>query len=156
MNCSRCHNPRDTEHSYCRPCKRAYETARESKMRDGTWEPWSAQKTYERFLTPRAWMAASTRDIAWAAGFLEGEGTFRSIRQSHHVSAGQVNPEPLKRLQNIFGGRITTARIGKNSKQPCATWYVCGARARGVMFTVFTLLTARRREQVRVAMSGGY
>lgn len=56
--------------------------------------------------------AASSLAIAWAAGFLEGEGWFayrdsRKGATSHpRMGANQVNREPLERLQALFGGNI--------------------------------------------------
>lgn len=55
----------------------------------------------------------SGEEIAWAAGFLEGEGwfAFRGSRGSKptaemRVGAAQVNREPLERLQSMYGGKI--------------------------------------------------
>lgn len=43
----------------------------------------------------------STLQLAWAAGFIEGEGSF-----SNTVTAAQVQKEPIERLHALFGGRI--------------------------------------------------
>lgn len=58
-------------------------------------------------------MSRSAEEIAWAAGFLEGEGWFayRGSRGGQptdkmRVGAGQVNREPLERLQRMYGGRL--------------------------------------------------
>lgn len=59
-------------------------------------------------------------DLAWAAGFLDGEGCFTLLRrkgaQFHavtaeiHVGAVQVKREPLDFLVELLGGRVT--RLG--------------------------------------------
>jgi hypothetical protein len=50
-------------------------------------------------------------DLAWAAGFLDGEGTInineikgKGVRQ--YLGATQVRKEPLERLMGLFGGSI--------------------------------------------------
>lgn len=106
----------------------------------------------------------SPADLAWAAGFIEGEGTFAPIRAKlasgktrtyNRILAYQNNPEPLERLQAMFGGLIR--RFGrKKSRQEAGTWQVNGARARGVMFTLYTFLSAKRRQQIRAALEGAY
>lgn len=45
-------------------------------------------------------------EVAWVAGFLEGEGYFILKRGRLFVGANQVNPEPLERLQELLGGYI--------------------------------------------------
>ncbi len=106
----------------------------------------------------------STRDLEWAAGFLEGEGSFSSTssiagnteldrkRYFHQrISAVQVNPDPLGRLKSLFGGNISlTAARGKSKEIFC--WSVGGAKARGVMLTLYTLLSDRRKNQIEVAL----
>jgi hypothetical protein len=49
--------------------------------------------------------------IAWAAGFLDGEGSFQALPRGHSyrltISAVQTRTaEPLNRLQGLFGGSI--------------------------------------------------
>jgi len=45
-----------------------------------------------------------TLDIAWVAGFLEGEGNFHADElRSVSISASQVQRAPLERLQALFG-----------------------------------------------------
>lgn len=51
-------------------------------------------------------MSISLVQLGWAAGFLEGEGSFTN-GGSPCVSAGQVQREPLERLSALFGGRIS-------------------------------------------------
>lgn len=101
-----------------------------------------------------------TRDLAWAAGFLEGEGSFHSTssiaagKRYHHqrVAAVQVDSEPLAKLLRLFGGRISLIKPRGNSKESFY-WTVNGNRARGIMLTLFPLLSERRQQQIRVAMS---
>lgn len=99
----------------------------------------------------------SLRELEWAAGFLEGEGSFNFDKQClgrGRVGANQVNKEPLEKLLTLFGGHIYTRMPSKNGigKQQIHTWVVTGPRARGVMMTMYTLLSKRRQQQVKAAL----
>lgn len=95
-------------------------------------------------------------ELYWAAGFIEGEGSFRksSLRQSVAVSVAQVQREPLERLMNLFGGQIH----GKNSQKynanasPCSEWNIGGARAVGVVMTLYPLMSTKRKSQIRESL----
>lgn len=106
----------------------------------------------------------SSRELEWAAGFIEGEGCFSA--RSHdtdipsqsdewlykvaRVSAYQVNPEPLLKMKALFGGSVNKPRIiGKLSKNLVSQWYVDGARARGLAMTLYILMSERRKKQAR-------
>jgi len=93
------------------------------------------------------------RDLAWAAGFLEGEGSFRLNGNSQRVSAVQVNLEPLFELVQLFGGIVQENRLKDvRDRQPIGEWRVSGARARGVMFTLYPFLSAKRQRQIKKAL----
>lgn len=102
----------------------------------------------ERPETPKAKVKPTPGDIAWAAGFIEGEGHFRPRSQ---VTAVQVDTEPLYKMQALFGGSITVHTRQGNPRgwQASWTWRTSGARARGVALTLYPLLSARRQAQVR-------
>lgn len=93
--------------------------------------------------------------LGWAAGFLDGEGSFTYSR-GIMVSAEQVDPEPLERLRDMFGGSIyrrgvrvhTTERDHQYNRRPTGTWYACGSRAAGIMMTLYPLLSRRRQETI--------
>lgn len=117
---------------------------------------------------------ATMLDLYWAAGFLEGEGSFRA--QSYKKKSGngrgwverridacQVQREPLERLHAVFGGRImlrTDAQVSVladgreiHNRQPRYVWYVNSARAGGIMLTLYSFMSPKRREQIRTALS---
>lgn len=113
--------------------------------------------TYQRRSTPRASVKPTIRDLEWAAGFLEGEGGFRGERTNEQVYVGQVQKEPLLRLQRLFGGSIRARRAtprDQYQRSPLSVWVLCGSRARGLMMTLYTLMSTRRKEQIRVALEG--
>lgn len=100
--------------------------------------------------TIRSSVHPTTGDLQWAAGFLEGEGSFSSTS----VKAAQVNKEPLLRLQRLFGGSLCLRHHSNPQHSDHWNWEVCGSRARGVALTLYVLLTQHRRNQVRSAFKG--
>jgi len=105
---------------------------------------------YELASTPKATRRVTVRDIEWSAGFLEGEGSFLAGKDGcQRVQADQKHRETLDRLSSCFGGRVT-ARRGRN----IWLWKVYGSRARGVMLTLYSLMSSRRQQQIRRALRG--
>ena len=90
-------------------------------------------------------------DLHWAAGFLEGEGSFQF---PHRVSASQVQEEPLLRLREMFGGKIgiTKRPESKPNQKDCHSWNTSGSRARGIMMTLYPLMSTKRKEQIKQAL----
>ena len=99
-------------------------------------------------------MSITTEELYWAAGFLEGEGSFCSVRGRRpggrlraswdvKMDAGQNDLEPLKRLQSTLGGQVYP-----KTKSCVAKWHLNGRAAIGVMMTLWTLMSARRRAQI--------
>ena len=142
--------------AHCRACHTAYERRRTAEIKAGTWNP-----TGQRTGVPNAVKSPSVVDIAWAAGFLEGEGHFRRSFSSmdrygsERVDAAQVNPEPLRRLQEFFGGSIELKERRKDVHNDIFVWHVYGHRARTVMRAIEPFMSHRRREQVRRACERG-
>jgi hypothetical protein len=105
----------------------------------------------------KAVLHPTVRDLEWATGFLEGEGYFGRTKSGEEMKAVQANPEPLHRLFAMFGGRLS-GRDKKNYKpnwRPTAVWRVNGGRARGVMMTLYALLSRVRQLQIREALGYG-
>jgi hypothetical protein len=108
----------------------------------------------EKGSTPKAMVQPSVIDIAWAAGFMEGEAHFSPTAASVHVY--QVNREPLDRLQYLFGGSVLkgpTRYEDNPRRQPQCIWQVTGTRGRGVSMTVYPFMSAKRQSQIRVGLS---
>ena len=102
---------------------------------------------------PRATASPTSADLHWAAGFLEGDGYFgHASTASCEVEVLQLNREPLDRLQRLFGGSVTTCAMrGMYTRQPYR-WRVSGPRARGVMYTLFTMFSREIRDKCRRAL----
>lgn len=121
------------------------------------------REVYSRSLHPPALRTPTQRDLGWAAGFLEGEGHFgyqgggpSSRGGTQRVTATQVGTEPLELLLEIFGGRIRGPIVNPRHPnwQPRHVWDVTGCRARGVMLTMYALMSHRRRKQIQGALHG--
>lgn len=92
-------------------------------------------------------MNITVKDIAWAAGFLEGEGSF-SIHGLHRKSiagiateATQKQKEPLDKLQKLFGGTIFKIQHGKFWR-----WNKGGAE---LMMTIYPIMSQERQEKIK-------
>lgn len=92
------------------------------------------------------------RELYWAAGFLEGEGTFDGVHKGRNprVSAWQVQKEPLERLQRTFGGtiRYIQRRNAPVTHQPAYAWHLTGVGARGLMMTLYSLMSPKRQVKI--------
>jgi hypothetical protein len=82
------------------------------------------------------------RDLYWAVGFIEGEGTFYTGDRSYRVSAPQVQLWPLEKLQRLFGGKIAQRGVSNINE-----WRLEGRYAIGFILTIYDLLSPRRRVQ---------
>mgnify|MGYP001564057376 CR=1 FL=1 len=89
----------------------------------------------------------SLLDIAWAAGIFEGEGSCHSPKNSTIATVVQKDEWLLRCLQELFGGAVSKRRT-----KDISDWRLCGAAARGFLFTIFTFLSPRRRIQAIAAL----
>jgi hypothetical protein len=88
----------------------------------------------------------TTAELAWVAGFLEGEGSFCGGKAGQiTVSAVQVQAEPLVRIQRLVGGHLY--QYINNHGRAYFRWTLNGTHAIGLTFTLFTWLSPRRRAQ---------
>jgi hypothetical protein len=73
-------------------------------------------------------------DLAWAAGFIDGEGCVSFSRCSGYrqikVRVAQTRLEPLKRLRSMFGGHISDG-ARQNSTMPTWLWQIGGRKRVG-------------------------
>lgn len=105
-------------------------------------------------------------DIAWAAGFLEGdghfgyhhEGKFKRVDGSFGkkygqpvIVADQVNPEPLVKLASLFGGNFLGPY--KTANSPKYRWEISSNKAAALMLTLWTFMSKVKRDQIEVAIA---
>ena len=103
----------------------------------------------------------TTNDLHWAAGFLDGEGCFGftkykdKARPTHiyrrfFVAVTQRDKELMSKLKKLFGGSVFKTCEGY------WRWSIFGPRARGIMMTLFVLLSHRQRERVKKALKNDW
>ena len=117
----------------------------------------------ERPTTLKSSVHPTKTDLYWAAGFIEGEGSFADAIASRktpskyrnsctQVSAVQVNPEPLHRLLTLFGGNVREVKRKQQRWQRAYVWGAAGARGRGIAMTLYSLMSKKRQGQIRTAL----
>lgn len=89
--------------------------------------------------------------IAWAAGFVDGEGYIgitrakakRGIYYRVDVQAAQIHEEPIRLLQSIFGGNV---RHVKNHKRGYWYWRTFGPTAIKTATILLPFLVVKKRQ----------
>lgn len=87
-------------------------------------------------------------EVAWAAGFLEGDGYFGWNRTTLEVSAVQKDSWPLELLRIYFGGSLGMVRRQGVNARSYYRWRVSGQRARDVIEAVRPYMSPRRLAKV--------
>lgn len=111
----------------------------------------------DRSRVPKATKHPTVRDLEWAAGFLEGEGNFRGVSKGEmtaRVRCSQCNREPMDRIIAIFGGSLSFLPARTPNRQAVFQWQLSGARARGVMLTLYPLMSQKRKQEIADAIPG--
>ncbi len=116
------------------------------------WEPNNLSANWNKNLKLRPAYHPTIRDIAWAAGIYEGEGsigTRESCPNGVQVQVGQREKWLCQRLRDLFGGSAYERQM---KGRPFYSWAVSGARARGFIMTIYTFMSPRRQGQIRAAL----
>ncbi len=93
-------------------------------------------------------------EVAWAAGFLEGEASFCQTHEGYlRIEASQVNHEPIQRLREIFGGSVRLReargqRLDGYRRSDIYIWCISGRRAEEVAAAIAPWLSQRRLDQI--------
>lgn len=99
-------------------------------------------------------------ELAWSAGFLDGEGSFGSYRQTtgrrnyqFRIQCSQVQEEPLVRLQEALGGKVR-GPYGPyaTTKQAYYQWSIWGLEAVEATDKLKPYLCSVKIEQAQLAM----
>jgi hypothetical protein len=93
-------------------------------------------------------------DLAWAAGFFDGEGWIGMTRTAKGgfsivATATQKQIGPLAKLQSMFGGAIHDK--GDKRKDGCSFWSVSSALAETFLRAVLPYLVVKK-EQAEIAL----
>lgn len=98
----------------------------------------------------------TTAEIAWTAGIFEGEGSCRpSLHERTGITATVTQKDRwlVERLRSLYGGSIGQQWSELNGTRSLINyWHVHGARARGLLMTIYSLLSPWRQAQVRIAL----
>lgn len=84
---------------------------------------------------------------------MEGEGCFgwNEGNNSPSIICGQLDPEPLLRLQAIIGGNIYQRKVGARAlpnAKPIQVLQLNGVPAISVMMTLYSLMSSRRKARI--------
>lgn len=85
-----------------------------------------------------------TKDIAWLAGILEGEGCFRS---DFTIYIKMVDEDIIKRVACIFKRPYYSQKNGPGKLAYRVT--ICGSPAIEWMFTIYLFMGKRRQSKIR-------
>lgn len=102
----------------------------------------------------------TVKDIAWAAGIFEGEGTTKNTKNGGGtlLSVAQKERWILDRLRELFGGTVRAYKQycnGPGSEfRTYHRWDLGGPRGRGFLMTIYTFLSPRRKLQAQAAWEG--
>lgn len=99
-------------------------------------------------------------ELAWAAGFYEGDGTIGCYGKGHglHMKVVQVDPEPALKFHEVVGvGRIS-GPIHQPShtpnQRPYFMWRVSSfEHVQAVVAMLWPWLSCRRKDQARKALA---
>ena len=95
----------------------------------------------------------SLNDIHWAAGFIEGEGSFLKPPGKLRIDVHQVQKWPLEKMYNLFGGTMNLHKRPLNSRQsPIWGWSLRGIKARALSMTIYPLMSPKRQYQILSAL----
>lgn len=91
----------------------------------------------------------AVRDLCWAAGFIEGEGTFSvTNRINLRLAVPQVERAPLERLQHLFGGNIRWSERPRGARH-IHTWSLnVTHQVAGIAMSIYGIVGPRKRAQI--------
>ena len=89
------------------------------------------------------------KDIYWAAGFIDGEGSSQFTKSNSLVlSVPQKSRELLDRLVELFGGAI----YPPSKSSVVYTWQLGAEEAAGVMMTIYSIMSNKRQNEFKIAL----
>ncbi len=99
-------------------------------------------------------------ELAWAAGFLDGEGYFACTGRSDRphrrltVAAAQVHLEPLDRLKALLGGGIHGPYPSRHmTGQPYYQWQICSfEQVQAAIAALWAFMSPPKRAQAQAAL----
>ena len=108
--------------------------------------------------------APADHDLAWAAGYLDGEGCFlinshtykgRRVPGGPVVTVGSTQLPPLVRMHELFGGSIRLGRAKSARHKPAYYWSIHGDSQRAMLSLVEPFMVEKREQAAMLALYPG-
>lgn len=101
------------------------------------------------------------KDLYWLAGLLEGEGSFIASKPyvnqppQARITLCSSDKDVVERAAKILGAKSVLRNTSSNRLGLKMQWKatVYSSRATGWMMTLYSLMGARRREQIRTSLA---
>lgn len=87
-------------------------------------------------------------ELAWAAGFYDGEGCCFGSNKQFQISVAQVFRPNLVRFQNAIGGIGSISRPYHKGGKPISFWRAYGDNGILVCRTIFSLIGEEKQDQI--------
>jgi hypothetical protein len=101
----------------------------------------------------RVYRKPTVAEAAWAAGFIDGEGSLqvgvtRQVQKSGHITishsayvcVAQTDREPLDWLAEMFGGTVREVKRYSSQHNRCWNWLACSQNAERVLRAIMPYL----------------
>ena len=94
-------------------------------------------------------------DLAWAAGLLEGEGTFGLQRGTYpRVSCSMTDEDVLQRLQDVLGGQLVAVGRKQEHWKAAWVWAMSGDEAARMLGLIRPYMGKRRGARIDELIAG--
>ena len=87
-------------------------------------------------------------DLAYAAGFLDGEGCFRFSNGTAHVRIENTYPKTLEWFAELFGGNVRARKRTSTKWRQAYIWEVFGSNACRLIALVYPYLQEKQEQAI--------
>jgi hypothetical protein len=91
-------------------------------------------------------------EIAYFAGFFDGEGSIGIYRKKYVVCVAQCDPRPLHRMKEIWGGNVYQQTRMIKTHRPKYLWQINGEAGRQFLIDTLPFLRGKK-EQAEIYLS---
>ena len=109
-------------------------------------------------------MAPTKTQLAWAAGFIDGEGSIHFIRHTWakkqplyypHLTVAQVDPRPLLVLKEMFGGSIHLHPDSRGNNSDYWRWAIAARKGQKALKQMLPYLVLKKEHaELAIAYQG--
>jgi hypothetical protein len=94
----------------------------------------------------------TTLEIAWLAGYLEGEGWFGAKVNSPKIRVQATDLDVIQHAARLLDVPVTRVVDERENRKDCYALIIQGQRAAEWMMTLYTLMGERRKAKIRVIL----